>query len=94
MADLLTAVPKDTEVFKSLKESGGYAFTHLGRIERADGSLFPVAEARDILNPLRLFLSFAHGALCSLPIIWGTDRDGGIVWEQWSSSPVDPMEGT
>jgi hypothetical protein len=89
----LTAVAKDTEAFNSLKETGGYTFTHLGRVEREDGSPFAAVDARDILNALRLFLSFARGALCSVPIVWGTGHDGRVVWEQWLSSPVDPWKG-
>ena len=35
----LTAVPQSRQPFKSLETNGGYAFTHLGRLEREDGSL-------------------------------------------------------
>ncbi|MCA1563200.1 MAG: hypothetical protein LC753_09675, partial [Acidobacteria bacterium] len=36
----LTAVQQFREIFKSLGETGGYAFTHLGRLERDGSSLF------------------------------------------------------
>jgi hypothetical protein len=89
----LTAVEQSREIFKSLGETGGYAFTHLGRLERDDSSLFAAPDAEAILRALARFLSFARGAACSLPIRWGAGRDGNIVWEQWRSQPIDPWKG-
>ena len=53
----LTAVENSTEVFKDLAATGGYAFTHLGRLERDDGSAFSVADSKVILETLPAFLS-------------------------------------
>lgn len=89
----LTAVQQSKEIFKSLGETGGYAFTHLGRLVRDDGSLFATQDAETILRALARFLSFARGASCSLPVRWGTGSDGSIAWEQWRSQPVDPWKG-
>ena len=72
----LTAVPEFKEIFKSVGEAGGYAFTHLGSVERADGSLFSAGDADAVLDALRRFLSFARGAASSLPLRWGTAADG------------------
>lgn len=89
----LTAVPEFKEIFKSVGETGGYAFTHLGSVGRADGSLFSAQDADAVLDALRRFLSFARGAASSLPVRWGTAGDGSIVWEQWGGQPVDPWKG-
>ena len=89
----LTAVPEFKEIFKSVGETGGYVFTHLGCLERADGSLFSAQEADAVLDALRRFLSFARGATSSLPVRWGAAADGSIAWEQWGSQPVDPWKG-
>jgi hypothetical protein len=89
----LSAVPEFKEVFRSVSETGGYAFTHLGRLERTDGSLFSAADADAVLDALRRFLSFARGAACSVPVRWGTAADGSVVWEQWGGQPVDQWKG-
>ena len=89
----LTAVPEFKKIFKSLGETGGYAFTHLGSLDRADGSLFSAQDADTVLDALRRFLSFGRGAASSLPVRWGTTADGSIVWEQWGGQPVDPWKG-
>lgn len=89
----LTAVKEHREVFKSLAATGGYAFTHLGRLEREDRALFGIQDADGILDALRRFLSFARGAACNFPVLWGTGPDGSIVWERWASAVVDPWKG-
>ncbi len=88
-----TAVPEFKEIFESVGEIGGYAFTHLGTLDRTDGSHFSAQDADAVLDALRRFLSFARGAASSLPVQWGTDADGSIVWEQWGAQPVDPWKG-
>ncbi|MDZ4688597.1 MAG: hypothetical protein SH850_26285 [Planctomycetaceae bacterium] len=88
----LTAVEDSNEIFKSLSETGGYAFTHLGQLERSDGSRFNAAEGATVLDALGRFLGFARGAPCSLPIRWGVDGAGEVVWEQWTSPVVDPWK--
>ena len=85
----LVAVPESTDVYKGLKASGGYAFTHVGQLTRTDGSAFTVREAEGILESLTAFLSFARGAPCSLPIRWGCGANGEIVWRHFGSPVVD-----
>jgi hypothetical protein len=89
----LTAVPGFKDIFKNVSETGGYVFTHLGRLERADGAPFDAQDSEGVLDALRRFLSFARGAACSLPVRWGTAADGSVVWEQWGGQPVDPWKG-
>ncbi len=85
----LVAVPEFTDIYKKLKASGGYAFTHVGQLTRTDGSAFTVREAEGILESLTAFLSFARGAPCSLPIRWGCGANGEIVWRHFGSPVVD-----
>jgi hypothetical protein len=86
----LTVVRDSKALFESLDATGGYAFTHLGRLERVDGSAFSAQEAEPLLRALAGFLSFARGAACSLPIQWGTGVNGEIAWRRWGSPIVDP----
>ena len=72
----LTAVPEFRNVFKSVGETGGYAFTHLGRVERATVrfSLLrtPTPFSMRCGDSCRL-----RGAACSLPVRWGAARITG-----------------
>ena len=85
----LVAVPESADVYKGLKASGGYGFTHVGQLTRVDGSAFTVHQADTILRSLTAFLSFAHGGACSLPIRWGRGTTGEVVWRQFESPVVN-----
>ncbi len=86
----IVVVPESGDRYQKLKATGGYAFTHVGQLTRTDGSAFSVEEVREILESLRVFLSFAHGAACALPIQWGRGENDEIVWRRFQSPIVDP----
>ena len=85
----LVDLPESRDRHGHLEATGGYSFTHVGQLTRIDGSAFAVQQAEKILESLRVFLSFARGAACSLPIRWGRDIDGEIVWRHFGSPVVD-----
>ena len=85
----LVALPESRDRYERLKATGGYSFTHVGQLTRIDGSTFSVQQAERILESLRVFLSFARGAACGLPIRWGRGIDGEIVWRNFGSPIVD-----
>ena len=85
----LVALPESRDRYGHLKATGGYSFTHVGQLTRIDDSAFAVQQAEKILESLTVFLSFARGAACSLPIRWGRGIDGAIVWRQFGSPVVD-----
>ena len=85
----LSATANHQAIFKSLKEQGGYAFTHLGRLERIDGATFSAEDADGPLHTLFRFLGFARGAAANLPIRWGVNPSGDTIWEEWCSPVVD-----
>ncbi len=68
---------------KQLDESGGYVITHVGAIERADGSPFSSDQLEDLLLSLRYFLSFTLGRWTALAFPVGFDEKGERVFEQW-----------
>ncbi|HEX4864262.1 MAG TPA: hypothetical protein VFV02_09330 [Acidimicrobiales bacterium] len=78
----------DTAAWNQLKGSGGHRFTHVGRLSRADGSVFTGDEAFEALDRVRLGLNLALGrrVTCALPVGW---RDGKPVCCRWRSAPVD-----
>ena len=83
----LVVVPESRDRYQELEATGGYAFTHVGLLKRSDDSTFSVEQAKNILESLRVFLSFARGAMCGMPIQWGRGTDGKIAW-RWFGSPV------
>lgn len=85
----IVAVAESGDRYKKLNATGGYAFTHVGQLTRVDGSAFSVEKAKEILESLRVFLSFARGAACALPIQWGRGEDDEIVWQRFGSPIVD-----
>lgn len=89
----LSAVEQSEEIFKSLGETGGYAFTHMGRMDRVDGATFNAGNAEGVLDALNRFLGFARGAAANVAIRWGVDAVGASVWERWGSPVVDPWKG-
>ena len=72
------------ECFRKLKAAGGYGLTHIGSIQKTDGAAFSGQEAREILDTLRLFFSFAKGSWCNPVCPVGFDDAENRVWELWS----------
>lgn len=82
---LLASTSATPASFKTLKAEGGYRLTHVGSIQRTDGSVFTGQMAEDCLDALRYFMSFAKGAWCPPVCSVGVDQDGQRVWENWST---------
>jgi hypothetical protein len=67
----------------SLRAQGGYVITHMGRIEREDGSEFSSGQLEDLLMCVDLFLSFALGRWAGVALPVGLDAAGNKTFEQW-----------
>jgi len=81
------------QLVDELRAFGGYAITHVGRLERIDGARFSVADGRDVLEALNLFLSFARGFWTPPFLPVGYD-DGAIVWREWIGRTSSPWRAT
>ncbi len=86
----IVALPGSKPRYAQLGAVGGFAFTHVGQVTKAGGSSFSVDEAKEVLELLRVFLSFARGAACALPLQWGCGDSDEIVWRRLQSPVVDP----
>jgi hypothetical protein len=75
--------------FKTLVAEGGYGLTHIGSLEKTDGTPFTGKDANEFLTAVRFFLSFAKGCWCEPSCAVGFDASGNRVWESWSS-PREP----
>lgn len=79
----LRSMTKTSDALKLLRANGGYQLTHLGSIERHDGSPFSNTEAEEVLKLLRVVLSFSAGYWCVPVCPVGYDASGDRIWAQW-----------
>lgn len=88
----LDAPRENNKIVNWLRERGGSAITHTGRLRRQDGSDFTVDEATDTLWLLETVLSFAAGRriACLLPV--GYDGSGAPIWSEWQMPLIDPWD--
>lgn len=85
----LDAPPESSEIEKDLRENGGHAITHVGRVERDDGNEFRVEDLSSVLSALRYTLSLACGRWVSpmLPVAY---RTADPAWAEWATPSVEP----
>ncbi len=86
-----------------LRETGGFAFTHVGNLSKQSDDEFDWKDAEFLIDGLWLFLSFSRGALVapSLPIGFGADEQVQLIdWRTYLVSPwrgaitwLDPTDG-
>lgn len=82
---------KDIEnTISSLELQGGYAITHVVKLERSNQKSFSSTEAEDLLKALSFFLSFSRGRRTSTILPVGYDSRGEKVWEEWRSYIAKP----
>jgi hypothetical protein len=83
---------ENSELFNDLKESGGYAITHVGRIKKKDDSIFSAEQAVEIIEILSHFLSFARGLQVPTVLLVGYNIAGEKVYEQWNDTFGNPWK--
>lgn len=83
------------EVQKQLKQTGGYGLTHIGILQNRDGTQLTARAAKQVLQGINDFLTFANGARCLPTCAVGLDKSCDRKWEYWSSpgSPWTPARG-
>lgn len=84
----LESRPDISAIVTELK-MGGYAPTHVGRIDRTDGASFATADARAILEGLGQFLSFSRG-FWTTPLLLVGYEDDVPVWHEWCARHASP----
>lgn len=76
---------------KRLTTSAGYAITHVGILERTDGTSFPVGDAHAVLDTLGWLLSFCCGGWAYPILLVGLNNEGDALCEEWRCHLVSPM---
>lgn len=86
---VIMATRETEQTMKLLKQRGGRAITHTGRIRKSDGSLLNPDETTELLFILNQFLSFAMGSWTSpiLPVAY--DASHVRVWESWGLRKIN-----
>jgi hypothetical protein len=84
--DRLETTKENAELLKS---QGGFAITHIGKLEQSDGKTFSGIEAIEFLGIFRHFLSFSRGLRIPVILFVGYDADGKQIWNYWKSSGGD-----
>jgi hypothetical protein len=82
-----------SEKIKVLKADGGFSITHIGKLERLDGTVFSGDEAREFISVLQNFLSFARGLKVPIILLSGYDAHAEKIWEYWDLSYGDSWQG-
>ena len=92
----IAAMDKTDDLCKALDHQGGFVLTHMGKIEREDGSAFSSDQLDDLLHCMHCFLSFALGRWTGLAFPIGFDQAGNRVFEQWGLplTAPGPWNGT
>lgn len=77
------------ELLDEVKHNGGFALTHVGKLERSDGRAFAASDADRVLNAVHHFLSFANG-LWTPPLLLVGLREGVPAWHEWWARNATP----
>ncbi|MBW4639013.1 MAG: hypothetical protein KME05_12400 [Gloeocapsa sp. UFS-A4-WI-NPMV-4B04] len=78
---------------KQLTSLGGFAITHVGKLEKLDGTVFSDDEATTFLDIFANFLSFARGFRVPLILLVGYDVNGNETWKYSAPSIGDSWRG-
>ncbi len=72
------------ELYNSLEVLGGYAITHVAKLERTNGNTFNAEEASSLLEDMSYFFSFTRGFWTCPAMELGFDKNENKVWEKWN----------
>ena len=82
---------KTHQYIETLKNEGGYAITHLGRINIKDKKIITNKQVHDLEEAIFNFFSFVRGNWTPiLPI--GIGKQNEVVWEQWGFGHISPWQ--
>ena len=77
------------ELENALPSDGGYAITHVGTVERVDGSTFSYDDAEAMLDCLGYFFSFCRAAWTVPILLCAEDATGRAAGQRWELKRID-----
>ncbi|MFJ2781962.1 hypothetical protein [Kitasatospora sp. NPDC087315] len=81
--------PDLSAVLRTATEQISSVLTHVMELKRTGGEDFSVTQGRELLECLRVSLSFGFGRKVAPALPTGYDANGRAIWEQWFSPLVD-----
>ena len=90
----IDAVPAGSAIrplAEQINEVGGFAITHVGALQRVDGTAFAVSAGQAVLHDVRRTRSFARAGWASPFLMAGVDGAGQVVWRSWSNERISPF---
>ena len=81
----LDQLPTTTEHVAQLNRQGGFAITHVAKLERTDGQTFTGKEAIQFLDLCSHFFSFVRGFKIPIILLVGYNSVNEKVWQHWDS---------
>lgn len=85
----LDKIEEFSQTFEELEATGGFAITHVGKLERSDGNQFHPKEAEVLFEALFRYLSFCRGAWVAPVLPVGFAENGDRVWEKWRGWKIE-----
>jgi len=86
---ILDKIEESKRIFDELKAIGGFAITHVGKLERSDGKKFVPKKSEKLFDALFRYLSFCRGAWVAPILPVGFDENGDRVWEKWRGWKIE-----
>lgn len=77
------AMPFGDPLEDEIRKDGGYAITHVGIVERIDGSALSLKDSEPVLNCLGHYLSFCRGSWTCPVLLCAEDGGGSVVGQRW-----------
>jgi hypothetical protein len=81
-------------LFDELKSTGGFAITHIGRLEKHDRRTFSAKNSKKIFEAISVYMSFCRGAWVAPILAVGFDKNGCRVWEKWHGWRIEQWRRT
>ena len=81
----IQSLPSTAQASKRIKNEGGSFLTHIGKLEKINGTKFSAIEADEQYRLIGSFLSFALGSQCRPVCRVGLDENSTKTWEYWDS---------
>ncbi len=85
---VLANLDETGELEEKLDTQGGYAVTHVCKIERLDGAQFALDEGYKIIDAFIYYLSFVRGFWIAPLLISGFDIEGNQILEEWRTPTI------
>jgi hypothetical protein len=86
----ISCMQQTESIIKQLKQTNGFAITHVGSIQREDDSEFSTESLEAMLVCLRCFFSFALGQSTGPDLTVGFDSSEERVFEHWGIFSNEP----